>query len=138
MYKKKNTEIKDKEIAIYSTVHVNRKVNINETIIVVSLTIYSDIDKVYSVYKVIPKGINELEIIELIIIKLMIQNNIEEIDKIYLDYPAVSELNIPSKAQIPFQFNEMTDKKTNGGQLLEYALTVENPKLLDGLQKEDF
>lgn len=138
MYKKKNTEIKDKEIATYSTVHVNRKVNINETIIVVSLTIYSDIDKVYSVYKVIPKGINELEIIELIIIKLMIQNNIEEIDKIYLDYPAVNELNIPSKAQIPFQFNEMTDKKTNGGQLLEYALTVENPKLLDGLQKEDF
>lgn len=138
MYKKKNTEIKDKEIATYSTVHVNRKVNINETIIVVSLTIYSDIDKVYSVYKVIPKGINELEIIELIIIKLMIQNNIEEIDKIYLDYPAVNELNIPSKAQIPFQFNEMTDKKTNGGQLLEYALTVENPKLLDGLQNEDF
>lgn len=138
MYKKKNTEIKDKEIATYSTVHVNRKVNINKTIIVVSLTIYSDIDKVYSVYKVIPKGINELEIIELIIIKLMIQNNIEEIDKIYLDYPAVNELNIPSKAQIPFQFNEMTDKKTNGGQLLEYALTVENPKLLDGLQKEDF
>lgn len=138
MYKNKNIEIKNKEIATYSTVHVNRKVNINETIIVVSLTIYSDIDKVYSVYKVIPKGINELEIIELIIIKLMIQNNIEEIDKIYLDYPAVNELNIPSKAQIPFQFNEMTDKKTNGGQLLEYALTVENPKLLDGLQKEDF
>lgn len=138
MYKNKNTEIKNKEIATYSTVHVNRKVNINETIIVVSLTIYSDIDKIYSVYKVIPKGINELEIIELIIIKLMIQNNIEEIDKIYLDYPAVSELNIPSKTQIPFQFNEMIDKKTNGGQLLEYALTVENPKLLDGLQKEDF
>lgn len=130
--KKKNT------VATYSTAHINRKVGIGEITVAVTLTEYSEIDKVSSVYKTIPKEVNEEEIIELIVTKLMMINGIDELDKLYIDYPNVNNLSIPSKVKIPFQFNENKDKQIMGGQLLEFALTADDPSIMEGLVKEGF
>lgn len=130
--KKRNT------VTTYSTAHINRKVGIGEITIAVTLTEYSEIDKVSSVYKTIPKGVDEEEIIELIVTKLMMMNGIDELDKLYIDYPNVNNLSIPSKVKIPFQFNENKDKQIMGGQLLEFALTAGDSSMLKGLVGEEF
>lgn len=117
----------------YITMHINKTALPDKTIVGTILNIYGHNPETKSTYNEILTGINIEEFLELIVLKIMQEYKINKLDTLYIDFPITEDIWIPAEKKIYYSYSEDINKPTKGGQLLELALTTQNPKVLEGL-----
>lgn len=119
----------------YSTLYVNRVIKENYSIITMQLNIYNEDIVTYSFYETVPNNIDLNNIIQLMALKILIKYNLEYFNSIILCFPYNYDFNVLNKGIKRFKFNEDNVEDLGKGQLLEFALKIENPHMLNGYIK---